>query len=104
MPRPALSRTVAQLDAERVLATLDQALAAVSHRATLRLGFSRLAAIAVCSEPCDLPGPVDAALVSHEAHPDSLDERGRAVVKDSPAVGLSPGPAAPCRGRTAAVT
>ncbi|MFF3333621.1 YbfB/YjiJ family MFS transporter [Streptomyces sp. NPDC002888] len=67
--QPALSRTIAQLEgnlsirlldrssrhveltdigaeflvhAERVLATLDQALAAVSHRVTLRLGFSWL--------------------------------------------------------------
>ncbi|MFD5387984.1 MBL fold metallo-hydrolase [Streptomyces sp. NPDC127074] len=50
-------------------------------------------------------GPVDLVLVSHEAHPDNLDERGRAFAKaaplvltgpvaagrlGSPAVGLSP--------------
>ncbi|MFI9836247.1 LysR family transcriptional regulator [Nonomuraea sp. NPDC051941] len=79
--QPALSRTIAQLEgglcvrlldrssrhvaltdtgaeflvhAERVLATLDQALAAVRHRVTLRLGFSWL-----------LPAPWAQRTVSH---------------------------------------
>jgi L-ascorbate metabolism protein UlaG (beta-lactamase superfamily) len=35
-------------------------------------------------------GPVDLVLVSHEAHPDNLDERGRAFAKNAPLVLTGP--------------
>ncbi|WP_369394364.1 hypothetical protein AB5J72_47605 [Streptomyces sp. CG1] len=38
----------------------------------------------------DTVGPVDLVLVGHEAHPDNLDERGRAFAKTAPLV--FPGP------------
>ena len=62
-------------------------------------------------------GPVDLVLVSHDNHPDNLDDRGRSFALAAPlvlttrsgaarlghpAVGLPPGPAMPWTGRTAA--
>ncbi|MFJ9908370.1 MBL fold metallo-hydrolase [Streptomyces sp. NPDC101152] len=38
----------------------------------------------------DALGPVDLVLVSHEAHPDNLDERGRAFAKAAPLVLTGP--------------
>ena len=62
-------------------------------------------------------GPVDLVLVSHDNHPDNLDDRGRALALAAPLVlttrsgagrpatrrsALPPGPATPWTGRTAA--
>ncbi len=59
----------------------------------------------------DQLGPVDLVLVSHDNHPDNLDDRGRALALAAPlvlttrsgarrlgqpAIGLAPGPAIPC--------
>jgi L-ascorbate metabolism protein UlaG (beta-lactamase superfamily) len=65
----------------------------------------------------DQLGPVDLVLVSHDTHPDNLDDRGRALALAAPlvlttrsgagrlgqpAIGLAPGPAMPSGVQTAA--
>src|SRR5262245_38180529 len=51
-----------------------------------RLGSVMLRKLVGPSVPADKVGRIDVALVSHEQHPDNLDEAGRALIADVPLV------------------